>query len=109
METLGRTRDEVVTLRVDFIGWAHAPVDYEEDFYVVEQDSDWITLGHGSMLRIRLRDDLEPVESAQTVLGIALSGCNLECNPRFKDCAGSWEDSVDPYAFGDVHEVSNIN
>ncbi len=43
MEAPVRTLDEVVILRVDFIGLARAPVDYEEDICVIEQDSDLIT------------------------------------------------------------------
>ncbi len=72
MESPGKALDEV-TLRVDFIGWAREPVDFD----VFELDSDWITLGRGLMFRIYLSEDLRLVESAQTALSIVFSGVDF--------------------------------
>ena len=40
LEAPGRGVDEMVTLRVDFIGWARTPTDYEDNFLIVDQDMD---------------------------------------------------------------------
>jgi len=109
MEAPGRVLDEKVTLRVEFIGWANAPEVYEDSFLVVDQDMDWLTIGRAAMFRIHLSDDLRLIVAAQTALGIALSSGDLDLeDPQFRDCDGNWVNSVDSYAFGTVHEVSNV-